>query len=582
MMTLNIHALPKFTLVAHRAILSNQTELLFVNEDVSLIVAERMNAIVARTRLPVLSNVNFVVLFAQQEIISMLSKAPNTYAGNLMHAEICANCKEFARLQTLPNPLNLCSMENILSAQYTQEAKKSLCGILIPPNELTHAGLHMHIDDPDSFHFCEERCTHCGYYCTLRLGHPDDEHRTQHGSMENSEWLIEGSEDAILELQGRIYGTGDSGAPMLCSMVCKSLGRHVHISRCRAEDAESCNDPDVEHVEQKNALVEYDWISHKTFWARSGFEDPYTNAERADFELCDRRCGGEEHDPDINPGAAPSYCTLPLFHPPADPADAPGLGHVSSDGHAYNCKNPALMQRSFHIFFALDRSGSMTFSDHRPLPDTPATERIVRQADNRFGAVLSAVYNFWVARDTATRGGIAAGLRQDAYTVVFFDHVSTVACSNDVGSTPDDLLAMVPPNANYYGGTDFSTALQTIKKEMTDSWSTDRYPVVILLSDGECSIRDETVSDLCQTAVGLGKPLGFHTVSFGRQSGSDTLRRMAAVAKDVYDEAPEDPLAPLSGASPCTFNEALDSVQLADTFIRIATSLKNPRAALRA
>lgn len=58
---------------------------------------------------------------------------------------------------------------------------------------------------------------------------------------------------------------------------------------------------------------------------------------------------GEEHKPDINLEAAPSYCTLPLFHPHADLADAPPSGHVSYDGHAYLCKNPALLQKSYHM-----------------------------------------------------------------------------------------------------------------------------------------------------------------------------------------------------------------------------------------
>jgi hypothetical protein len=58
---------------------------------------------------------------------------------------------------------------------------------------------------------------------------------------------------------------------------------------------------------------------------------------------------GEEHDPNVNHGAVPSMCLLPLFHPPCLPEDAPALGHISHDGHAYNCKNPAVMRRSFHM-----------------------------------------------------------------------------------------------------------------------------------------------------------------------------------------------------------------------------------------
>ncbi len=58
---------------------------------------------------------------------------------------------------------------------------------------------------------------------------------------------------------------------------------------------------------------------------------------------------GDEHNPDSNRGAVPSHSVLPMFHAPADPSDAPVMGHVSLDGHAYSCKNPAQMQRSYHM-----------------------------------------------------------------------------------------------------------------------------------------------------------------------------------------------------------------------------------------
>jgi hypothetical protein len=48
--------------------------------------------------------------------------------------------------------------------------------------------------------------------------------------------------------------------------------------------------------------------------------------------------------------AQPSRCTLPMFHPDMDPGKAPpGLGYVSTDGHHFECKNPILMQQSFHV-----------------------------------------------------------------------------------------------------------------------------------------------------------------------------------------------------------------------------------------
>ena len=62
----------------------------------------------------------------------------------------------------------------------------------------------------------------------------------------------------------------------------------------------------------------------------------------------------------------------------------------------------------------------MNRRDLLPLPTSPATLRIVQKADNRFGAVLSSLYKFWTARDTAVRANAEAGVRRDAYTVITF------------------------------------------------------------------------------------------------------------------------------------------------------------------
>ena len=52
---------------------------------------------------------------------------------------------------------------------------------------------------------------------------------------------------------------------------------------------------------------------------------------------------GHEHvATEIAPGK-PSYCTLPMFHPPQT-AYTPEVGgvYVSNDGHRFLCRNPAL------------------------------------------------------------------------------------------------------------------------------------------------------------------------------------------------------------------------------------------------
>jgi hypothetical protein len=88
--------------------------------------------------------------------------------------------------------------------------------------------------------------------------------------MSQTEWVVEGDDDAVLELEGRKYATGDSGAPMLCSMLCKTLGRHAHIDSCRADDPSNCSGAGIEHIQTKNGPGNHDWITHRLFWARSG------------------------------------------------------------------------------------------------------------------------------------------------------------------------------------------------------------------------------------------------------------------------------------------------------------------------
>ena len=89
--------------------------------------------------------------------------------------------------------------------------------------------------------------------------------------MEQTEWLVEGDEAAAITLDGRRFASGDSGAPMLCSLFCKSMGRHVHISPCRADIEDGgCLEEGVEHIASAPGTKQYDWIAHRLFWARSG------------------------------------------------------------------------------------------------------------------------------------------------------------------------------------------------------------------------------------------------------------------------------------------------------------------------
>ena len=90
--------------------------------------------------------------------------------------------------------------------------------------------------------------------------------------MSNSVWLVHGENNGTVEVDGRRYAAGGSGAPVLCSLVCKSLGRHVHVDTCRyANDDGFCGGgPGIQHINYPDGNKREDLISHRVFWERSG------------------------------------------------------------------------------------------------------------------------------------------------------------------------------------------------------------------------------------------------------------------------------------------------------------------------
>ncbi|KAL4072300.1 hypothetical protein J3A83DRAFT_4093511 [Scleroderma citrinum] len=472
--------------------------------------------------------------------------------------------------------------ETFQYTKYSQVAKRLKCVKLIPPGATKHKGSHNHSLDKKVIHFCEARCENCGYFCTLPLGHPQQEHETRHGSMSRTRWTIDGDDTEALEVEGRRFSTNDEGAPMMCNLLCQALGRHVHIDYCRSDDEAACTGNDeIQHIDRRllpDPDRPKDYVTHSLFWKRSGFKDPYSKEEQALFAKCDSMCPGPEHTGDAGNLPQPSYCALPMFHPLSDPSVAPALGYISNDGHHFNCRNPVVMQQAFHVIFVADRSGSMYYDDRRPLQNTPVSARISATSNNRFGAVLSSLFSFWSARAAAIGSGGNA-VRRDAYSVILFNHGVLTAIENDFTSTPDQLLdILLPYDAD--GGTNYAVAITHAQALMERSWSTERSPVIIFLSDGECQIADQTMQDLCRASVHLGKAISFHSVSFGPDASSVYLRRMTEIAQDAQNNAPRDPLAPPAATVMSTYTQALDTVQLAETFLGIAESLRKPRGAL--
>ena len=57
------------------------------------------------------------------------------------------------------------------------------------------------------------------------------------------------------------------------------------------------------------------------------------------------------------------------------------------------------------------------------------------------------------------------------------------------------------------------------------------------------------------------RPLSLHAVSFGHEAASTSLRRMAQIALEVQNNAPQDPLLPVGASIPSSYTEALDTVR---------------------
>ncbi|KAH9016242.1 hypothetical protein EDB85DRAFT_1898280 [Lactarius pseudohatsudake] len=302
-------------------------------------------------------------------------------------------------------------------------------------------------------------------------GHTQQEHETSHGSMTETRWAVDGPDDASLELGGHKFSSNDEGAPMMCNLVCSSMGRHIHIDYCRADANDGpCDAAEAQHINDRivpEPDKPKDAVTHSLYWQRT---DPYSRDEQAIFGKCDALCSGPEHVATETAPGQPSYCTLPMFHPPQsanDPAD--GVGYVSHDGHKFSCENPGVVQQAFHV------SSSMESDDRLPLADAPATDRIVQQAGNRLGAVYSALYSFWSARHVAaTSGQETTGARRDAYSVIMFNSATENVVVNDLTSSPDELLDIVL-NTRASGGTNFATALRAGQAVMVDNWSTERW-----------------------------------------------------------------------------------------------------------
>ena len=91
--------------------------------------------------------------------------------------------------------------------------------------------------------------------------------------MTQTRWTVDGPDGTSLELGGRRFSSGDEGTPMMCNLVCSSMGRHIHITYCRAADGGPCYGADVQHIQERlkpDPDMLKDAVTHGLYWRRMG------------------------------------------------------------------------------------------------------------------------------------------------------------------------------------------------------------------------------------------------------------------------------------------------------------------------
>ncbi|CAG8767522.1 10631_t:CDS:2, partial [Cetraspora pellucida] len=152
---------------------------------------------------------------------------------------------------------------SFMFTKYSQTFQRLPCCVKIPPYTFEHKGKHVHeIKKPhvcdstcpddegkhaseeegkQNFHYCDEKCPNCAYYCTLPYDHGkkhNTEHSTVHGNMLLTTFTCEDDE---FEFEGHQLNVGDRGDFVLCHKLCEHIGRHRHIDYCK--DPAVCEGP---------------------------------------------------------------------------------------------------------------------------------------------------------------------------------------------------------------------------------------------------------------------------------------------------------------------------------------------------
>ena len=91
--------------------------------------------------------------------------------------------------------------------------------------------------------------------------------------MTQTRWAIDGPDEEGIELRGCKFYANDDGAPMMCNLVCSSMGRHVHIDYCPAGRNARCKGAEIQHINARiipSPEKPKDAVTHSLYWRRMG------------------------------------------------------------------------------------------------------------------------------------------------------------------------------------------------------------------------------------------------------------------------------------------------------------------------
>ena len=388
------------------------------------------------------------------------------------------------------------------SLKFVEKGQKLPCRQKLEPFSTKHEGEHSCSKES---HICMTKCPTCENICDKPINHVmsgDVLHHAHHGNMRKCFFVA--NQDNI-EVGNHKYKVGEQAVAEMCHIFCNTLGRgHSHIVECDSEDPKSCmysaKEDGRRHETmryQPNPDIPKDELTHDSYWASIGFEDPCQDLDVEEFEKCPAFCTAETHEDDEET----SFCEMPMWHDPVNSLAVVGRasGFLTRDGHVFPCSHPTGV---YHFVLCLDDSGSMT---------GPPWQSLVQ-----------AVHEFVMIRLATTSS--------DRISIAIHNHQTRVAAEFQLMSS------FSPSWLTFLGGeNDFSLALRVADGIIGRHLDKNIKPVLVFMSDGIWN-NGEIEMDQITRKYRVANGLEIYTLGFG-DIWFDKLRELARVGKGQFIEA---------------------------------------------